>query len=947
MLKKNIIKSIPILLLLICSQLFAQQNNLTINAEVDIITKQIKITQTIDYFNNTEYELTKIYLHDWNNSFSSKNTPLAKRFSEDYSTKFLFAKENEYGFTKVFNITQNKQFLKFKRLDNHPDVLEVTLQQSLKPNSSYTINLEYVLKLPSDTFTRYGITENDDLHLKYWYITPAIYNGKWNYFSNKELDDLFVPKSNITLNIKFPLNYQVTSELDFVTRTQNTNSQTVTLTGNQRTNTKLFLNKLRIFKTIQTDDFNIITDITEKNIKPEDKAIIIDRITSFITNNLGDYPFKNLLVTTIDDKKDPVYGLNQLPNFIRPYPSNFLFELKLLKSSLNNYLENTLLINPRKDQWLKDAFQIYYLMKYVETNYPDMKLLGSLAKIWGIRSFHLADLKFNEQYILGYMNMARSNRDQPIAMQKDSLLKFNENIANKYKAALGLKYLDNYIDDNNFDKNIKQFLNQNQLKTITSKDFENFIKSKTTKNIDWFFSEFLQSRKKIDYKIKNIKQTKDSVTIVIKNKNNTKTPISLFTLNDDSIISKKWINDINKTKTITISKSNFNKLALNYDNAIPEVNLRDNWKTLKRGLFNNKPFQFRVFKDVEDPYYNQVFFMPLVQFNNIYDGLTLGTSIYNKTILKKPFKYKLAPQYATKSKSLTGSASVFNTHYLDDRNLFQITYGIRGVYKSYAEDLFFSSIAPSVLFKFRNKNDLRSNKKQALNIRFIKINRDEDVNNITDLIQPDYSVFNARFTNSNVNLENLSHWFADFQLADNFSKISFNYQYRKLLNSNRQISVRVFSGLFLHNKTSTSSDYFSFALDRPTDYLFSYNYFGRSEDTGIFSQQLIIAEGGFKSKLQPAFANQWITTANVSTSIWRHFQVYGDIGLVKNKYDSAKFVYDSGVRLNLVQDYFEIYFPVYSNLGWEIGQPNYSQKIRFIFTLDPQSLLGIFRRKWY
>lgn len=43
--------------------------------------------------------------------------------------------------------------------------------------------------------------------------------------------------------------------------------------------------------------------------------------------------------------------------------------------------------------------------------------------------------------------------------------------------------------------------------------------------------------------------------------------------------------------------------------------------------------------------------------------------------------------------------------------------------------------------------------------------------------------------------------------------------------------------------------FFSFALDRPTDYLFDFNYLGRSEDTGLVSQQIIIAEGGFKSQL--------------------------------------------------------------------------------------------------
>ncbi|MBT8269731.1 MAG: hypothetical protein KJN59_10965, partial [Bacteroidia bacterium] len=68
---------------------------------------------------------------------------------------------------------------------------------------------------------------------------------------------------------------------------------------------------------------------------------------------------------------------------------------------------------------------------------------------------------------------------------------------------------------------------------------------------------------------------------------------------------------------------------------------------------------------------------------------------------------------------------------------------------------------------------------------------------------------------------------------------------------------------------------------------------------------------------------------------------------IKNKGISPKFVYDAGIRINLVTDYFEIYLPVYSNNGWEISQKNYDEKIRFLFTVDPQTLLGLFRRRWY
>jgi hypothetical protein len=136
-------------------------------------------------------------------------------------------------------------------------------------------------------------------------------------------------------------------------------------------------------------------------------------------------------------------------------------------------------------------------------------------------------------------------------------------------------------------------------------------------------------------------------------------------------------------------------------------------------------------------------------------------------------------------------------------------------------------------------------------------------------------------------------------------------------------------------------------LDRPTDYLFDYNYLGRSEDSGIYSQQIIIAEGGFKSKLDNPFSNDWIATTNASVNLWRWIELYGDVGFIKSKGIKERFVYDSGVRLNLVTDYFELYFPLYSNNGWEVSQPNYDEKIRFIVTLSPKTLLGLFNRKWF
>lgn len=934
---------------LIFSVLFSSgQNNLDIQASLNIEEHTISITQEIKYYNDSDQTLDTIYLNDWSNSYSTKKTPLAERFTEEFSTAFHFAKSEDRGFTVIADITQNGSLLDYKRVENHVDVIRVKLLNPVAPGDAYHIKLRYKVKLPSDKFTGYGVTNTNDYNLKYWYITPAIFNGKWQYSSNKNLDDMFIPKSDILLRFQIPNNYTFVSELDQVQNVPTDKINAVFLTGKDRVDSKLIITKFSPFSHVQTDDFTVVSDVKENKILATDKALIIDRITQFITKNLSEYPHQKLLLTKTDIDKDPIYGLNQLPDFIRPFPEHFQYELTMLKGILANYLNNVLLINPREEHWLKDAIQVYYLMKYTEAYYPDMKLFGSLANIWGLRSFHAADLKFNDQYRLTYMHMARTNRDQRLTMSKDSLLKFNANIANKYKAGVGFKYLDEYINGNLLEKTIQEFLNQNNTKSTNTKAFELLLKSGTKKNINWFFDDYINTTKKIDYRLKKVLNQGDSIGLVVENKRENSMPVSLYSLKEDSILSKSWISSNTKEDIYYIPKNDADRYALNYQNEAPEFNLRDNYKSLL-GLFkNSKPLQIRLFKDFEDPQYNQVFIMPLIEYRNIYDGITLGMKFYNRTVLRKKFNYKFSPKYGTNSGSLTGSGSIFFINNIEkDKDLFNITYGVSGSYNSYAPDLFVRVITPSINFNFRDHDDFRSNEFRSLNVRYLSINRDPDLMNISGSNEPNYSVFNVRYLGNNIGLINAYNWSADLQFAENFGKISFNYLYRKLYQSNRQLELRFFVGSFLYNQNSDDSNYFNFALDRPTDYLFDYNYLGRSESSGIFSQQLIIAEGGFKSQLEPAFANRWIATANFSTSIWRYIQVYGDIGLVKNKGFDPKFVYDSGIRLNLVQDYFEIYFPVYSNLGWEIGQENYDQRIRFLFTVDPQSLLGLFRRKWY
>jgi hypothetical protein len=483
------------------------------------------------------------------------------------------------------------------------------------------------------------------------------------------------------------------------------------------------------------------------------------------------------------------------------------------------------------------------------------------------------------------------------------------------------------------------------LQILTADLLQKKIEQRAKKDVDWFFSEYITSYKRMDWKIKRIKKRGDSVEVTIKNKSEVVIPVTLYTLDNDSIVSKIFVNNVVGDTTVTLSRKHANRVALNYEKLIPEFNQRDNYKTLKGFPSFNRPLEFKLIKDAEDPERSQIFVIPEVEFN-IYDGLTVGSRFYNGNLLTKPLRYSLSPAYGLGSNKLVGSVAFAYAHPLQDRDerIYQVRYGLSANTFSYDDDLTYRRASGWLNLSFR-PDDLRSNERQSLNFRNVFVARDRNpaiTNN-----EPDYNVFSMNFNHSDPNFRRFFNYNIGTEVSSQFSKATFQLEWRKLFKDSRQFNVRFYTGAFLHNDSDQNGDYFSFALDRPTDYLFDYNYYGRSEDSGLFSQQLIIAEGGFKSQLEPAFANQWIATTNTSYSIWQYIFAYGDVGLVKNKGANAKFVYDSGIRVNLLQDYFELYFPVYSNNGWEIAQENYDQKIRFIVSLSINTFVSLFTRRWY
>jgi hypothetical protein len=486
------------------------------------------------------------------------------------------------------------------------------------------------------------------------------------------------------------------------------------------------------------------------------------------------------------------------------------------------------------------------------------------------------------------------------------------------------------------------YIKEDKFKTNSTQLFKEIITSNTEKDLSWFFGDYLNSNKKIDYTIKKITSNRDSVYVTIKNGRNFTAPLALYGIKNKEIVWKQWIPNIDSTKIVSIKKGDFDKVSINYENLYPEFNQRNNWKNVKAKLFE-RPLQFKLIKDIDDPYYTQVYFRPRVGYN-FYDGLILGIQFQNKAILSKPFEYTIVPTYSFKSNNPSGGFSFNYNLYPVNKAIYKFTLGVSGSSFHYDDDFRYNTFNPSATLFF-NRKSLRTPGYNFLQLKYHIIDK-EIAPGIEKSDEDKYNLLKLTYNYSKPELLNDFRFSINAEFSSFFNKVSADFRYRKLTKKNRQLDFRWYTGVFLRNSTNSNSDYFSFGLSKPQDYLFEYKMYGREEDAGFLYQQYFIAEGGFKSFLKEdhqRYANQWMSTFNTSFNIWNWVEIYNDVGLLKNKKQPIFFGYESGIRFNFMHEIFELYIPIYSNNGWEMNN-NYSEKIRFSFVLEPLKIFNSARR---
>ena len=913
---------------LIISPLLKSQdiNSYNVNASLNIDEKTIEVSQIMKFKNTSTNILNEIFLEDWSNSYINNETKLAKRISDEYSRSFSFAKKRQRGFTVINELKSNSK-VTWSRYQGQSDLIRVKLEEPIKINESISIELKYTIKLPDSKFTGFGY-DDKNFYLKNWIIVFSnIYQDEWLNQSNLNLDDQSLKESTYNLNFSYKGSYNLNSNLNKGDISETNQIKTVELYGSGINNVRLNLVVEDDFRSIQNEYIEIETDIFRVS-DPLEVEIKFNRVSEFVTKYFDDTDKFKLLVPKSDYESNPFYGLNQLPSFISPFSDQFLEEIVFLKSFVKNYLNHKINLNKRDSHWFYNGLEIFLINKYISEYYPEVKFLGRLSRFGLIKNYEISKINFNDLFLNYSEYVQRLNLHQLDDQSSESLTRINEEIASPYHSGIGLIYIESIIGDIEFKKlikNVSVINSRNELNNL----FINYPKT----DLKWFIDDYLGKRQSIDLKIKKI----DIGSFSVSEKNDIELPYSVGLLKNDSII---YSEIFNKTGKIELPKIDFDYVAVNPIIKLPEFNRSNNW-VYGKSRSNLKPLKLKFVGDLENPKYRTIYYRPEITYN-LYDGVSPGVNLINRGIKNRPLSFEIFTQYASKEETLVGSMNFRYQLNNEIKNNYSTLFNLYYNTNHYNENLRYQVFSPSIQINFRDNKNLRSKIRKSISLSMFSVDKENNIENKNSLDK--YSIFNLGYYYSDIGIIKYLKTSVNTEFSNNFGKINLVFDYRKLFNSNRQFQARIYLGKFFWN--DDKFDNFKYNLGRSGGYLFLDNYLGRSERTGLLSQQFIMAGGGFKSFFDDPTTNNFMLTSNLNIGIWKWVEGYLDLGMLKNKDSDSRYFYGTGLRLNLLPDFFELYFPVSSSNGFELNDFRYYNKIRFIVSYNLESLGKLFSRRW-
>ncbi len=986
---------------------FQQEVHYKINVSLNDQQHVLDGTIEMEYINNSPDNLDFIYIHLWANAFQNRNTAFARQKLRTGDTDFYFAKKEDLGGYSGLNFTVNGQPATLELQKDNPDIAILRLPQPLQSGEKITIATPFKLDIPA-SFSRLGHV-GESYQLTQWYPKPAVYDREgWHPMPYLDMGEFYSEFGSYDVTITLPENYvvgatgllQTESEQQFLQQKvietdaffktlssnhtnydtaqsdfppSSNNMKTIRYTAENVHDFAWFADKrfyvqkgeVALASGRTVDTWVMFTDF-ERNLW-KDAIQYVNRSVEFYSELVGEYPYPH--ATAVQSALSAGGGMEYpMITVIGPAGSPKSLDIVITHEVGHNWFYGILASNERDHPWMDEGINSYYEKRYTDKYYKSDAYDEILPEF--IRGG--SDMSLTE---LAYLWQARRNLDQAPDTHSDEFTEINYFLGAYEKPAVALNYLEKYIGEITFDAAMQEYYEQWKFKHPQPEDFRAVLENRTGANLNWLFDGLLYSNHKMDYTIEGLRQGEVHYRVLIKNKGQVAGPFTLDAIVDGNVEYSKWYEGFTGEKVVEFSYDGFEEITLDSRRITLDINRKNNH--IKASGNTSEPLQIRFLPAPENDKRTQLFWSPAMGWNN-YDKYMLGLAFYNNTVPPKQFDFTIIPMYSFASKNIVGLGEVQYTFYPKTKAIRAITLGVGGRTFNYDRnftdnyDLKYARIVPSLEIELGKKP--ASNFYQTLQWRTIWLNQefpqfsptfgnyqgnawsDSYIHELSYLAESrralnPYSIYLA--------LEQQSYTDV-FDRDQNYLKASLEIKHTFHYAPKKGFDFRVFAGGFITNSRRDGGAIFPGAFNLISqgynDYRFDDFYFGRSEDDGIWSQQVTIRDGGFKNAVGTGFSlgrsNNFIVALNMKADLPNGLpfnlplKPYFDIGYYDNAMPTGagetfedQLLWSGGITLEFVKDVFAIYFPLINSKNID---DRYAERgsywNRIAFTLDLRKL---------
>lgn len=951
---------------------FQQEVNYQINVTLNDKLHELNAFETIEYINNSPNTLQVLYFHLWPNGYTNNQTELAKQLFSINGKQKLFDDPELSGSMDSLNFKVDGLSVQWNLLPGQPDICQIILNKPIKSRDTITITTPFHIKIPKGVTSRLGHI-GESYQISQWYPKPAVYDQSgWHPMSNQDQGEFYSEFGSFDVSITLPSNYIVgaTGNLQNAEEAQMLDrlAADTTWTANIGAKNDGFPPSSLQMKTLrytekQIHDFAWFADkrfhVLKGNVKlPEsgrevttwvmftnqqaelwkDAIPYVNHAIRYFSKWNSDYPYLSFTavqsalsagdgmeypgITVIGLAKD-AYGLDEV----------------IAHEIAHSWFYSALGSNERRFPFMDEGITSANEVRYMHERYPDKKLWETNVRNLKLaKFFHIGQMPVKLMRELEWLSQARDNLEQPINLHADDYNTLNYSLMIYNKAGTGFNYLRAYLGDSVYDSAMHNYYRSWKFKHPQPDDLQRIFESTTSKDLSWFFTDFIATIKRMDYKVVTFANQK----LLVKNNGELISPLVISGMTGDSICFEKWVDGFEGQKEIDIPAGNYTELKIDPRHVTPEIfRLNNNIRTT--GNFPKAdPLSTQLYFSLEDPEKRHLMYIPALNWTRE-NGLMVGAAIHNGFLTPKPFEYFVMPFWSFHNSDLAGFGRIAYNITPYDKRIRKAKISLEGTQFGAPGNQNYHKIKAGLELYFRSnqKNNSLTQKAYGNVITASNLFRiiHQEKATMSNYLQFGYQLEKT----GNINPFNL---LVSSESGQSFLKTSVEFNYRlSYYGKKKGLDIRLFAGTMLKNDAAIP--FYSLSASGRNG-LEQYLYEGTFPDrfsafpTSFWSRQMSFSEGGLVSPVNGRLGySNWLVSLSVTSNLpgkTQRIPIKPFVNVLLNDHGigtgrNSPFFYEAGLKAGL-WNFFEIYIPLVVSGNIQSINGSFRDRIRLIFNLD-------------